>query len=111
MLNMAKFSKDNQPATRGEGEPIAKSNTKRRVLSEALMVALNRRDLVGDDKKPTKRLTQIANQLSKKAAEGDIPAIKECFDRTEGKAAQAMILQGDKDNPIHLIERVIRKAK
>lgn len=92
---MAKFSKTNPGAT---GEPIAKSNTKRRVMTEALMLALNK--AIDEDGKPTKRITMIADKLAQKAAEGEIAAIKECFDRTEGKAAQAILLQGDEDNPV-----------
>lgn len=99
---MTEFSTDNQPERRGDQAEAGKGNTKRKVLTEALMLALNRDDMVGDDGKPTRRLASIANQLTKKAAEGDIQAIKECFDRTEGKAAQAIIHQGDEDNPIKL---------
>lgn len=97
-----KFSKDNQPATRGEGEVIAKSNTKRRVMTDALMISLNRvvDGIAETDGKPTRRLTQIADKLAEKAAEGDTQAIKEIFDRTEGKAAQAIIHQGDADKPV-----------
>lgn len=97
-----KFSKDNQPAIRNNGPAVAESNGKRRMMTEALMLALNQEveDVVSGNGKKTKRLSQIAAKLAQKAVEGDIVAIKECFDRTEGKAAQAMILQGDPDNPI-----------
>ena len=100
-----RFSKDYQPAT-------AASNKRRPIMTEALMIALHREveGIIDGDGKPTRRLTQIADKLTEKAAEGDTAAIKEVFDRTEGKAAQALILQGDEDRPIQMIERIIVKA-
>jgi len=61
----------------------------RGMMTEALMVALNReaKDAEGN---PTKRLNLIADELAKRASDGDIQAIKEVFDRTEGKAVQAV---------------------
>lgn len=112
ITKMAKFSKDKQPATRGEGEPIAQSNKRRTIMTDALMLALNRvaDDVLDDDGKPTKQLARIAKKLVEKAAEGDTQAIREVFDRTEGKAAQAIIHQGDEQNPIRTIERIIVEA-
>jgi hypothetical protein len=101
---MPEFSKDNQPATRGEGEAIAKSNKKRAVMTDALMKALNRTvdDILDEDGKPTKKLSLIADKLVNKAyQDGDTQAIKEIFDRTEGKAAQAINLGGG-DSPVDL---------
>lgn len=71
-------------------------------MTDALLLALNREaaDIVDGEGKPTRRLNQIAEQLAKKAGEGDTPSIKEVFDRTEGKAAQAIIHQGDAENPL-----------
>lgn len=93
-----KFSKEKQPSdgVRKEGR------VKRQVMTEALMISLNRvvDGIAKTDGKPTRRLTQIAEKLSEKAAEGDTQAIKEIFDRTEGKAAQAIIHQGDAENPL-----------
>lgn len=40
-------------------------------------------------------LLKIAGSLVDKALEGDLPAIREVADREDGKAAQAMILNGD----------------
>lgn len=82
-------------------------------MTDALMISLNRivDGIVDEDGKPTKRLSMIADKLAEKAAEGDTQAIKEIFDRTEGKAAQALILQGDEDKPIHVIERIIVNSK
>ena len=43
-------------------------------------------------------LRRIASALLSKAAEGDIPAIKEVADRLDGKVAQA-IIGGEEDDP------------
>lgn len=70
------------------------------------MIALEREVDKGDGE-PTKRITMIADKLVEKAAEGDIQAIKEVFDRTEGKAMQALELSGADGAPIELVKRVI----
>lgn len=95
---MPKFSKDKQPSD----EKRKDGRHKRAVMTDALMLALNRtaNGIVDGDGKPTKKLSLIADKLVDKAVDGDTQAIKEVFDRTEGKAAQAVILQGDEDNPI-----------
>lgn len=99
---MPTFSSDYQPEVRGTPEQNASGPKKRKVMTDALMVALNR-EAEAADGKPTKRLTMIADKLAQKAAEGDIQAIKEVFDRTEGKAAQAII--GDPEQPVELTIR------
>lgn len=70
------------------GNPNPKGSKPDKILREALMLALNRTDEDPTTGKHIKRLHRIANQLSLKAAEGDIPAIKEVWDRVEGKATQ-----------------------
>lgn len=50
---------------------------------------------------------QIVEALVAKAADGDISAIKEVFDRYEGKAAQSVTVSGDEEKP--LITKVIRE--
>ena len=98
---MAKFTKDHQPETRGCGEVIAKSNGRRAVMTAALMKALHTESNETDENgKPRKQLNLIANKLVKLAAEGDTMAIKEVFDRTEGKARQAMELSGPDGGPM-----------
>lgn len=42
-------------------------------------------------------LRQIAERLIEQAEAGDMAALKELGDRVDGKAAQAMILNGDED--------------
>jgi hypothetical protein len=56
-------------------------------MADALRIALHR-EAVDADGKPTKRLNLIADQLVRKAVEGDIAAIREVFDRVDGRAIQ-----------------------
>ena len=72
-------------------------------MRDALIVALHRECEAADGKK-TKRLYQVAEQLVLKAASGDVPAIKEVFDRVDGKSVQP--LEGTDDGPP--IQQVIR---
>lgn len=55
------------------------------------------------------RQVKINNALLKKAETGDVPAIKECFDRVYGKAVQETILMG-KDGK-DLIPDTLTKSK
>lgn len=80
---MTEFSTDYQPAT----ETLKAGQKKRKILTEALVLALHR-EALGPDSKPTKRLNLIADQLVKRALEGDVVAIREVFDRAEGKVPQ-----------------------
>jgi hypothetical protein len=62
-------------------------------MRDALILALHRA-AVDCDGKPTRQLNNIADALVRKAAEGDVGAIKEVFDRVEGKAIQATEISG-----------------
>lgn len=59
-----------------------------KILRDALMIAVNREDLI--DGKKVKRIAQIAESVAKLAASGDLPAIKEVWDRIEGKPSQSI---------------------
>ncbi len=65
-----------------------------KLMRDALLVALHRA-AKGADGKPTKRLAIVADKLVTKAEEGDVTAIKEIFDRVDGKAPQSMDMAGD----------------
>jgi molecular chaperone GrpE (heat shock protein) len=60
-------------------------------------------------------LNRAAHQFVKNVYErGDLGFFKEFGDRMDGKAAQAVTLSGDEDNPLNVItkvERVIVNAK
>ena len=80
--------------------PIGNQNAaKSRVFSDAL-----RRSIAQDD---GKRIRDAAERLLDLAASGEAWAVKEVFDRLEGKAPQSVTLGGDADNPINHSLRVI----
>lgn len=80
--------------------PIGNQNAaKSRVFSDAL-----RRAIAQDD---GKRLRDAAEKLLDLAAVGEQWAVKELFDRLEGKAAQSVTLAGDAENPV--VSKVIRE--
>jgi hypothetical protein len=64
-----------------------------KLMADALRVAL-RREALDADGRPTKRLAVIADQLVRKAMEGDIAAIREVFDRIDGRAVRPEEAQG-----------------
>jgi hypothetical protein len=51
-------------------------------------------------------LRKIARKLIEMAEDGDMQAIKELADRTDGKVPQALV--GDDENPINVIHRIER---
>jgi hypothetical protein len=69
-----------------------KGSTKPKIMADALMLALSREAQNEDG--PTKKLHIIANQLVDLAMTGDVPAIKEIFDRIDGKPHQSMDVDG-----------------
>lgn len=82
------------------GAPVGNQNAaKSRVFSDAL-----RRAIAQDD---GKRIRKAAEKLLDLAAEGEAWAVKEVFDRLEGKAPQAVTVGGDADNPINHSLRVV----
>ena len=83
-------------------------------MADALALALNRaadvqkaKQIAGEDIKPSeiKRLHVIADQLVKKAEKGDMVAVKEVFDRIDGKVAQT--IAGDQDSPIRQVFEIL----
>lgn len=103
---MVEFTSDYQPAD----ESRKAGRNRRTLMTDALMQALHREasNIVGADGKPTKRLNVIADKLAEKAAEGDIQAIKEVFDRTDGKAVAALELGSDPDNPFQFFVHLVK---
>jgi hypothetical protein len=76
-------------------------------FADALRVELA---ALGDDKKG---LRNIAKQLIAKATAGEMQAIQELANRTDGKVAQQLIHTGDEDGGplVHRIERVVVDPK
>lgn len=75
------------------GAPLGnKNNVKNKPFADAIQRAIAQDD--------GKRLRAIAEALLTKAAGGNIMAIKELADRTDGKAIQQMQLSGDAESPL-----------
>lgn len=55
------------------------------------------------------RLRAAAEKLLTCASNGESWAVKELGDRLDGKAAQQVLLQGDKENPL-VIEKIVREV-
>jgi hypothetical protein len=62
-----------------------------KLMRDALILALHR-EAESAEGAPTKKLHLVADQLVEKAMAGDVPAIKEIFDRVEGRAPVAVDL-------------------
>jgi hypothetical protein len=66
-----------------------------KLMRDALMLSLKRAAEVG---KPTRRLQLVADRLVDCAIGGDVGAIREIFDRVDGRVPQA--LTGEDGGPI-----------
>jgi hypothetical protein len=66
---------------------VAKGRKPDKLMRDALILALSREAEDGEGA-PTKRLNLIAARLVEKAEGGDLAAIKEVFDRVDGKPTQ-----------------------
>ena len=73
---------------------------RKRIVKQCLELALSPNEY--------KRLRDIVEKNLALAEAGDLPAIKEVYDRLDGKVPQAQILQGDEDGgPIqHKVTKV-----
>ena len=76
-----------------------------KIIRDALILELNRMD-TSDDGQKVKKVNRIVHKLVKCAMDGKIDAIKEIFDRVEGRPAQAII--GDPESPLNVIHRLER---
>ena len=63
-----------------------------KLITDAIRVAL-KREAVGADGKPTRKLNVIAEKLVDEAAAGNMTAIKEVMDRTEGRPNQSVSIE------------------
>lgn len=75
-----------------------------KIIRDALILELNRMD--DEDGQKVKKVNRIVHKLVNCAIEGKIDAIKEIFDRVEGRPAQAIV--GDPENPLQVINRLER---
>lgn len=75
-----------------------------KILRDALILELNRMtDL--DDGEKVKKVNRVVHKLVEAAMDGKVDAIREVFDRVEGKATQPV--SGDPEgDPIRLVTRI-----
>jgi len=78
------------------GQPGNRNAVKGKLITDALRVALNR-EAEDADGKLTKRLALIAEKVAELAVKGEPWAVKEAWDRLEGKAPQAIEHSGQLD--------------
>lgn len=82
-----------------------KGATSDKFWSDAVRLAVYR-EAKDDEGEIRKRINIIADKLCRMAMDGDMQAIKEIGERMDGKAPQASIVQGDKENPLELVLRI-----
>jgi hypothetical protein len=78
-----------------KGRPVGHST---KLATDALRLALNRKAADGD----RIMLNVVAEALVNKAADGDVQAIREIFDRIEGKVTQRAEFTGAEGGPIQI---------
>ena len=71
-----------------------------KIIRDALLLELNR--LTISDGQKVKKVNRIVAKLVELAGDGKVDAIKEIFDRVEGKAVQGVTLTGDEGGPISI---------
>ena len=84
----------------GNQEGKKANHKKPRIITQKLIARLN--DAEGA------ALDRVIAALLAKAQEGDIPAIKEVFDRVDGKVAQAIIGGNEDDPAVQVVTRIER---
>jgi Family of unknown function (DUF5681) len=79
-----------------------------KLMRDALLLELNQEAKLADGK-VTKRRRVVARKLVERAEQGDVPAIKEIFDRVDGRVPQAQHLSGPEDAPINVFHRLLQE--
>ncbi len=75
-----------------------------KIIRDALLIELNR--MTTDDGQKIKKVNRIVAKLVSAGMEGKIDAIKEIFDRVEGKASQSIGLgQAEDLKPLETTQR------
>jgi hypothetical protein len=78
-----------------------------KLATDALRVALMR-EAVDADGQPTRELALVAHALVVRAKEGDVPAIKEIFERIDGKVTQVHGADPDLPGTIIIATGIVR---
>jgi hypothetical protein len=79
-----------------------------KLMRHALMLELHREAKQADGK-VTKRLRLVARKLVERAEQGDVPAIKEIFDRVDGRVPQPQHVSGPEGEPINVLQRLLKE--
>lgn len=84
------------------GAPLGNKNASKenRIFGDEL-----RKAIAQDERK---RIRAGIERLLDRFAEGDLQAIKELADRTDGKPAQGVTVSGDEDNPLR-VSSIVRR--
>lgn len=75
------------------------------MFEQALVREIKQRDLKDGE---GETLRKIASALIDRAMESDLTAIKETRDTLDGKPAQAIV--GDPDQPVEVVNRIVREV-
>ena len=73
-----------------------------RIVREAILQSFNSAE------DPAAGIKPFIEKLRELALAGDMTAMKEIFDRLDGKPAQQIQLQGDEDHP--LVSKIVREV-
>lgn len=80
------------------GTPLR--NARNRIVRDAIMRGL------AEGKEPSEFLVPFTEKLKEMALAGDISALRELFDRLDGKPSQQLVHSGDEDNPV--VQKIVR---
>lgn len=86
------------------GQPGNKNAAKSRMFEQALIREIKQRDLKDGE---GETLRKVAAMLLDEAQKG-VNAAKELRDTLDGKPAQAVVLSGDEENPVNVLNRIER---
>lgn len=78
-----------------------------KIIRDALILELNRMT-ADDDGKKIKKVNRVVHKLVDAAMDGKIDAIKEIFDRVDGKAPQAVT--GEGGGPVSVVHEIIMRG-
>jgi hypothetical protein len=79
-----------------------------KLMRHALLLELHQQAKQADGK-VTKRLRLVARKLVDRAEEGDTTAIREIFDRVDGRVPQAQHVSGPEGGPVDVIHQLLKE--
>jgi len=79
-----------------------------KLMRHALLLELNREEKQAGGK-VTKRLRLVARKLVDRAEQGDVPAIKEIFDRVDGRVPQPQHVSNPEGGPVDVLHQILKE--